>query len=610
MASPQSQPESPLRTDAERNATILTFAYDRWFRWTLAVFVVGLGSGLLFIAKIHVASTPEVKPPYRISYLDRVQARSLIRSAQAQADKGAIRESLIAWQSAAANNPANLDIFRGTLRTLLTQSSIPKDQLRIGYTASRELLKRTGTNLSEFPLVARFNSTARLHELNIELLRPLGSNQTAVTTRYFAEALFQTGAMDEFGAFYQSHTAELSAVPELGLLIAAWKAAWGPPAGMQSARDQLVTARKSLSTGSEAARMLLKVAYRLDDIATYRDALGQLTERHEDQALDHVLFWNLLTQAGKRSEAIALAQTFGRSPENAPEAAGLAEVFDSLGMTRFAADFSLRQLPDFAYAPELWVTTAELFVKLEDWNQVRELAIRLRNEASLRSTMSGYSWYLEGLVDLRLNRPAAADENFAHVVESGFSQPRIAAKVAAQLRRLDRPKVALALMKQLEKEYGASALYWFDLASSAYESRDMETTTLATAKAYAMDPTNDLIANNHAAVLIATETKPDEALALTLNLVARKPRSVDLNINHCLALINAGRLSDAEARLLKISPIGLTHAEQSVLNFAWFRIHASRTNGTLARRDAAAIDRSQLMSPQIDRLERDLKSLP
>jgi Flp pilus assembly protein TadD len=137
----------------------------------------------------------------------------------------------------------------------------------------------------------------------------------------------------------------------------------------------------------------------------------------------------------------------------------------------------------------------------------------------------------------------------------------------------------------------------------------METTAMAIGKAYALDPTSDQIANNQAAVLIATETQRDEAMKLTMRLLAKQPRSVDLNINHSLALINIGRIDDAESIVRRISPVGLRPEEKSVLNLAWFRIHESRTNAPLALRAAAEIDRSHLMPPQVDRLELGLKRL-
>ncbi|MSU32456.1 MAG: hypothetical protein EXS25_07335 [Pedosphaera sp.] len=47
---------------------------------------------------------------------------------------------------------------------------------------------------------------------------------------------------------------------------------------------------------------------------------------------------------------------------------------------------------------------------------------------------------------------------------------------------------------------------------------------------------------------------------------------------------------------------------QSVIHYAWFRIHESRQQKDLARRAAAEINRTFLLQSQIDRLERSLKS--
>lgn len=516
---------------------------------------------------------------------------------------------MTAWRSASANNPANLEVYRGVIDTLMAQPRIPREYLGLGYYASQQLLKRTGTNLANVTLVAGFNSRAQLHESNVGLLRPLGTNHTPQTARLLAGALFQTGAMDEFGKFLSEHEADLEAAPELALTITAWKAGWGPAAGMQAARDRLAAARRVLATGTEASRLQLKVAFRRTDLDGHRDALNQLMERHEDAVGDHVSHWNLLVQAGRRAEAAELARNFATAPDSATEAVGLAVVFDALGMTRYAAEFCEKQLSDFAFSSGLWVVAGDLWSQLGEWNRVRALAIRMRSEPALAGTMTAYSWFLEGLVEVRLNRAGTADENFSHIAESGFPDPGLAAKTAASLRKLDRPNIALGILRQIEKDYGDSATFWADLGAAAYEARDMDTTALAIGKAYAIDPSSDQIANNQAAVLIATETRPEEALKLTMRLLAKHPGSVDLNINHSLALINIGRTGDAESIVRGISPVGLTPEEKSVLNFAWFRIHESRTNGPLALRAAAEIDRSHLMPPQVDRLDLGLKRL-
>lgn len=60
--------------------------------------------------------------------------------------------------------------------------------------------------------------------------------------------------------------------------------------------------------------------------------------------------------------------------------------------------------------------------------------------------------------------------------------------------------------------------------------------------------------------------------------------------------------------LRKLDASRLPPNEQSVIHYAWFRIHASRQQKELARRAAAEINRTSLLQPQIDHLERTLKS--
>lgn len=594
----------------ESNATMLTFAYDKWFRWSAAVVALGAVCVGLFVAKIFIASTPDIDPPQRISLLDKVQARSLIRSAKSYAVAGKSKEAVTAWFSAMQNNPANLDTYRGSLEFLVAQPRVQKNQLLLGIIAGQNLLKRTATNHSDVILFARFLDHAEMYDSSILFLDLLGKDQTAEAAQMLARALFMENNMSRFGALWTKRSAELTNAPDLGLIGIAWESAWGPRAGMQAARDRLAAARNDLATGTLASRLQLKVATKLSDIDLYRSALEQLTSRHEDSVSDNVGYWALLVHAGKRPEAATLAKNYTHPPENPVEAAKLADVLDKLGMTAYAVQFIQSQMADFSYSPDLWVLLAELQSKLGEWNQVRQTAIAMRSQHDLGGRLVAYSWYLEGSADIRQNRDEAADQNFQNLAGARINDPKLAAQMAVGLRSYRRPKLAMDILRGLEKDYAKDPAFWFELSIAAYESRDMEVTLLAATKAYELTPSDDAIANNYAAVLIALGREPEETVKLTFRLLAKMPGSIDRQINHALALINSRRFADAEGSIRRIPPLSLEAAEKSVLNYAWFLIHEASGNAELARRSAADIDRNHLLPPQVEHLEAGLKKLP
>ncbi len=587
-----------------QNSALRTLLYDKWFRRTAVFLLLLVAGGLLFIAKIHVASTPEVDPPFRISFLDRMQARSLDRAAKDLASKGLVKDAVNTWRSAAANDPANLGIYRAITDTLGTHVPVPRSELGIGLRASWELLKRTGTNSVETLRVARFYNAARMFDLTAELLAPLGESRNPEMNRLYAEALFNTDSMRKLGALVEGHSEDLVATPGSGLLVTAWKAAWGPPAGMQSARKELAAARQSLETGTLASRLQLSVSAELSDIATYREALDQISARQEDLPRDHVRYWNLLVIAGRTAEAAALAQRYTAAPASPSEAAGMAAIFDALGMTRYAADFGLQQLGEFPYAPTLWVTTSQLLQKLQSWKELQEVAVRMRTEPSLNGALSGFSWFLEGFIDLQSGRGESADQYFSQIQGSRFPSVDLALQTAIELRRQGRPKIALALLLEQAEALSSNPGFWFETSIAAYESKDMPALLRATEAAYRLNPGDKRVANNRAAVLIATESQAEEAVALTLRLFAQNTASIDLLLNHVLALVNAGRIEDAESRIRPLATRTFNAEESTVYHFARFRIAESRNDPKTMLSEAELIRRDLLLPPQLDRLEK------
>jgi len=597
-------PSAPKRE--LESSTLRTLLYDKWFRRTVTVFLLLVAGGLLFIAKIHVASTPEVDPPVRISYLDRVQARSLDRAARSLAAQNLIRDAMTTWRSAAANDPANLDVYRAVVDTLGKLETVPRTELFVGLGAGRELLKRSGTNRVEALRVARFYNKARIHDLTASLLERFGEDRNPEMNRLYAEALFNSDSMRKLGALVAAHPEDLAATPESRLLVTAWKAAWGPLAGMQTARRELASARQSLETGTAATRLQMAVSVELSDLTTCKDALDQLSARQEDQALDHVRHWNLLVAAGRTAEAADLARRFNAAPASPSEAAGMATIFDALGMTRYAADFGLQQLGEFPYAPNLWITTSQLLQKLKSWKELQEVAVRMRTEASLNGILSAFSWFLEGYIDLQSGRGESANQFFEQIRGSRFPSPELAVQTAIELRKQGRPNIAVAILLEQAESKSSDSGFWFETSIAAYEARDIPALVKATEAAYRLNPSDSRIANNRAAVLIATEAQVEEAVTLSLRLFTLDRTSIDLLLNHVLALINAGRIADAEYQMRPLATRTFNEAEASVLHFARFRIAESRNDARTMLSEAEMIRHEHLLPPQVERLEKTL----
>ncbi|MSU32455.1 MAG: hypothetical protein EXS25_07330 [Pedosphaera sp.] len=433
-----------------------------------------LGVTVLFISKIHVASLPDIDPPIKVRYLDRLQARSLISTARHSADQKDLKGSITAWLSAAANDPANLNVYRGILQTLRETPKVPSEFIRFGYASGFQLLQRTATNLNDLTLVAHFNYKASLYEANIEILTPLVTNHTVETARFLAEAYFEEDQMGAFGQFLEKHASKLHSGPELELILNGWAAAWGPAAGLSEGHRNLAKSRQNTLIAIDAAKVQLKVFFFIGDLEAYRNAFEFLVERNQEDMRDHVRLWSLLVQAGRTAEAKTLAQNLSRQPATETDAVRMCRTLQSLNLFQFAADFTDKQRSIFVYSNELWLISADLYIRLADWTQLRELAVQMRSTPNVAETMKAYGWFLEGFVDVQQQNDGAADVCFTQTVEAGFSNPQLAARTATQLRRLNRPKFALALLQRLEKDFATSASFWFELSAAAYESKNQE----------------------------------------------------------------------------------------------------------------------------------------
>ena len=74
-------------------------------------------------------SPPGFKPVLKVSGLDLVQAWSLKRSALKAAAAGKDDDAAYAWQAAIANDAADPDLFRGSLRHLLNTRRVSQKSI-------------------------------------------------------------------------------------------------------------------------------------------------------------------------------------------------------------------------------------------------------------------------------------------------------------------------------------------------------------------------------------------------------------------------------------------------------------------------------------------------
>ena len=594
------------------SSTLRVLLYDLWFRIAAVLVLLVFVLLVVLLPKIWTSTPSDFLPVVKVSGLDKVQAGALRRSAEKLTAAAKFPEALIAWRSASQNDPGNPELARGSLRMLLAQPQVDKDDLGFGVDRSFWLLRLTHTNLADLALAVRFMHHAGLDDLAVQLADSRVEELPADAQADMLVVNFRLGRMERFAAIWQQHASQFTNSDILRLYLTAWRAAWGPPVTLQSARVALQAAQTGSAPGLVplAHRLQLSVSSALGDLETYERSLTWLEEHHLDRVNEHINHWHLLVISGRRDQAQALARSFSQPPDGPTDAANMAGIYLKLGLDDYAVEFLEKQIQEFAYYPNLWVLLAQQQVRLKHWDELRNLAVTLRNTSQLRGQLDGYSQYISGLADLKLGRTEAAAAAFAKVPTQQLGDSLVAYSVARDLLHLGYSEISSKMLQKLEADYGGKSTFWFDLTSAAYEARDMDVLSTAARKAWELEPNRIDLINNYAAVLIVLRQRPDEAVKLTLTLLTSQPNRAEFRINHALVLLQNGRLDEAENVLKSVNPARLNVNESAVVDYAWFELNIHRGNFAAAKKIYPTIQRTQFLQPQLDWLDAEYKKIP
>lgn len=329
-----------------------------------------------------------------------------------------------------------------------------------------------------------------------------------------------------------------------------------------------------------------------------------------DTLLEHVLYWKLLAALGRQDDARRLLRSFPRPPSSAAEALRLAEIQESLGLRAEARQLLEQCTPQFGNAPDIWIRRASLLLEDQRWDDLRELALQLRQHPRIRDALAGYSYYLEGRAELGLDRPAVADTMFRKVVQHPIENRLLALSTARGLLRLGYAAVARDLLLPLEAYFAQKPDFWRELLGAAYQLKELKLMATAAAAAYRLEPGNVACANNYAATLLLNREQPQEAIALTLQILGRFPDSSAAKINHALALLSNRRTAEAEAILESVLPEKLNDQEANSFYLGWFEVFFNQQRHDRAWETSDRIAGKYLFPNQLAWLEEMRQQLP
>ncbi|MBI3414132.1 MAG: hypothetical protein HY043_02240 [Verrucomicrobia bacterium] len=583
--------------------------FEFWFLLIFGLIVLASLTMAVCLPKMWRVSPPGFLPIIRISVLDMVQAWSLRRSAERAAAAGQHDEADYAWQSAIANNPADPDLYRGVLRHSLEFTRPTQKNLSVAVNQTHLLLRLSNTNLLDIELTARVYEKFHFHEWVLELLEPYGQKARPPLDGLYLRALFHAGRIDQFAGLWDQLAEASRNDPRNALYHSAYLAGWSKPATARPAKEKLQAALENSDLKVTACRLQMLVCIREEDASGYQAALERLVAWHQETLLDKLGYWQLLVTVGRRTEAKELALAYSDPPGSPLEAYRLASVFVALGMSDHALEFLAHFTPEFRYFAPLWLLYSDLLVEAKRWEEVQRVAADIRRQEYLRQTLAGFAYYLEGRADLALNQKAAAGDAFREAGKLPYGNPQLGLAVAGNLSRFGYPADARAILAAIGKSFPTNAAYWNAVALAAYGLRDAGEMLRAAKTAYDLQSDNASYINNYAAALLFGRQHPEEAVTLTLRLVAASPNSIAAQLNHCLALILSRRLDEAEKILQPIETQSLPPAETTSAHYARYEIEFLRNKFDRAKQASERIDRQFLFPPQIEWLDRTLAEI-
>lgn len=568
------------------------------FRLALGGLVALMVVLAVLVPKIWVTTPKGFFPVVKASGLDLLQSASLRRTARAAGAGGDFGAAAQAWESALANNLADVRNLRGFLGLIASQES-PDPRWRFPVIQrSGLLLGITGTNVADLELSARAMERFDLNGWITDNLAPRAADLGPSGQSTLGRAWFRSGDMASFDAWWRAHGESIPGDPGIRLYRDAWQMGWGPAVDAAPARDRLVTATSDPALRVTALRLLLAAQARSLDLAAYEKNLATLVDLGKARLVDHTRRWLLMLAAGRSGEARDAARRATVSPASEAEVVEVTAVWRRLGADDLAAEFAAKGLAEFPDLAPAWLSIAGTFADARRWDDLRVLAQRMRNARGVDVRLAGYSHFLEGLAEDGMERRPRAEQSFDRMLENPPEDPVLNLQAALAMQQRGYPVPAGRLLQSLETDHATDPTYWVRVAANAFETRDADAILHACRRAHELRPDDVALASNYAAALLAARTNAAEAVTLTVDLLARRPDLTAFRLNHALALIQNARHAEGLAALDGIPADSLTPMERSGWNLGRFEALLAAGRVPEARIAASGVDRRDLFGPQ------------
>ncbi|MBM3880068.1 MAG: hypothetical protein FJ387_10170 [Verrucomicrobia bacterium] len=590
-----------------------------WFRLVALSLCLGAVAVAVLLPRVWRSTPPGFAPEVRISLLDRVQGWRLERQARHAEGAGDHRAALSCWRSAWGNDPGNADWLRHTLRAM-ARCDAPADLADLATEAAGWLLRLSPTNRTDVELVARTWLACGLGEQVPGLMRPLPGPHPVTLERLHLMALCEAGRMTEFAARVGTNqvlSAELQRAllsvfadqeapdlePEFRLACVAFLAVFGPTDLQGKALDHVRAARQQRDTARLASDLQWMIHTQQRDLPACEELLREFEETGRATVRHHTSLWLLLAASGQKTEAIRRAQGNSPVPKSGGDALRLARAQMALDLWD-QAEHMLTRLADLdEFRGEVLELSAELLMQRRKWDELRQLALRLRLQPEVMLTWGGYSYYLEGLADWEMGQPDAAHVAFEQMATLGVPHPVLALKVAERLLRLGAAAWAEPVLLAHRDDGWSDPSYLTALLHCAQALKNSAYLGPVTARLRALRPDDPQALRHHTRTLVILRRDADAAVSQSFELLRRFPQDPEVALTHVGALLLNARFAEAEALLDRVAPHRLPPAELAQYRLARFELKWRRGHRLEAQAALPQIDPRELYPVQAQWLE-------
>ncbi len=582
-----------------------TLVLDTAFFWAvmlIAVVVIGLGVGIPKVWR----TTPEnfSRATIRVSLIDLVQAWSLSRAARRSDAVGEYDRAMLALRGAVVNNLGDPNLHRAMLRHLRDVPEARPDQAILALFSSSWLLALSQTNITDLELSSDVLEKYGLPAYALEILGEAAQGNDPSLSPVRARCLFAAGRVEEFLSLWRTHP-EWGKEMRMRLYHDAWQAGWD--SGVV-AIDALQRLRDSVglpgNDGLTAARLLLVAAVRKGGPADAAVGIERLQASHAASVAQHALYWRFLASVGEFDQARAKAKAYGGEPRLAMEAAAYAEALAALGLRDEAIDYLEKNLPKFQTHPAVWEAYLSILVDARRWNDVRRAAAEAQRQAASFETTRILAMFAQYRAEVGENREHTADGIADKLASARILDNGTALTIARSLMRDGRAAPALKILQAKRPDLRDEKVYWQAVFSAALSVHDVEALRESSIELLRLAPNDPVALSNRAAMLIAVEQEPAEALEITFRLVTEYPHVAAFQINHAFALLLNRRVEEAWGILGGVDANRLDRQAASAYHLAMTEALNARGEFREALAESDKVQPGLILPPQAERLER------